>query len=243
MNKLSWILAVIFGLIIVVRCQTVIAAEDPLKEINASGFPLTTGFHWEYNYVSEDQDPNGKSLADPYGSQDGPKVKVNRVEQTMTMQVGEILIENGNIRADVTGNSLLIFANPESVRDYSWVYQPSTGGFWEGTTSLRNDFVDNRLGLTAGRPLLLLPPKIGRHWGEISEVKRNDTMYRWEVETKEVVKVPAGNFMCYRLAYRTNPDHQIIWFCPKVGIVKMQYVHHGTIMNTFIELTAYGQKK
>lgn len=239
MNKLSWILAVTIALIIVVRCHPVIAAEDQLKQINTSTFPLYPGFHWDYNYVSEDQDPDGKSLTTSYGDHDGTQVKVNRVEKTMAMKIDAVQIENGNIKAEVTGNSLLIFPNPESIRSYCWVYQPSTGGFWEGTTTLRNDFVDQRPGFITGPPMLLLPSKVGRQWGE----KTSNCPRGWEVAIKDTITVPAGTLKCYRLDYRTKTDHQTIWFSPDIGIIKMEYVNHGKVMNTFIELTAYGPKK
>ena len=47
----------------------------------------------------------------------------------------------------------------------------------------------------------------------------------------------------FTLAYRTNPDHQILDFVPGLGIVGFQYVHHGTLSETDLGLIEFGKAK
>lgn len=86
--------------------------------------------------------------------------------------------------------------------------------------------------------------KVGQKWGEDKETKRTDDMYCNFVEKIEAVKVPAGLFKkCFKIVYYTNPDHSIRWFSPDVGLIKEEYVHHGTPNNYKTELKKFGKKK
>jgi hypothetical protein len=83
-------------------------------------------------------------------------------------------------------------------------------------------------GLKYGFPL-----KVGMAWGDGVEgvgcSARHHTYCNY-VEKKENVKVLAGVFKgCFKVVYETNPDTNIEWYCPGVGIVKTDYDHHGTI--------------
>lgn len=83
----------------------------------------------------------------------------------------------------------------------------------------------------------LLPLKVGSKWGDADQLNRKDNMYAYYIEGIEDVTVPAGTFEdCYKIVYRTCPDETIEWFCPGVGIVKVKYHHHGTIINYVSEL-------
>jgi hypothetical protein len=40
----------------------------------------------------------------------------------------------------------------------------------------------------------------------------------------------------YRSIYRTNPDHVIVDFVPKLGVVRYVYEHHGTVSSVDVKL-------
>ena len=92
-----------------------------------------------------------------------------------------------------------------------------------------------------GGPEYLLPFRVGALWGADPGLpKRDDTAYQWHVEAKLDVSVPAGEFRdCYKLVYFTVPDHEIRWVCPGVGLVSIEYGHHGTIDQYRSELQSY----
>jgi len=73
------------------------------------------------------------------------------------------------------------------------------------------------------------PMQVGDRWGDPERIAQGLPGYTWEVEALETVETPAGRLAgCYRLAFYTNPDHQLIWFCPGMGIVRREYHHHGS---------------
>jgi hypothetical protein len=84
-----------------------------------------------------------------------------------------------------------------------------------------------------------LPLKAGNSWGhDPASPKRTDTFYEWFVEAKAPVEVPSGKYDdCYRMAYRTLPDHIERWVCSGVGLVAEEYTHHGWVHHYRIELT------
>lgn len=93
--------------------------------------------------------------------------------------------------------------------------------------------VDN--GMKYGFPL-----KVGLQWDCDREGKRSpdDHSYCSYVEkSHEVVAVPAGVFEgCFKIVYATAPDTQTDWYCPGIGVVKSEYVHHGTLINETVVL-------
>lgn len=40
-------------------------------------------------------------------------------------------------------------------------------------------------------------------------------------------------------AYRTNPSHQFVDYAPGIGIVRYQYVHHGTVSECDMKLIEF----
>ncbi len=93
--------------------------------------------------------------------------------------------------------------------------------------------VDN--GLKYGFPL-----KAGLQWGCDRQGKwaPDDHSYCSYVEkSNEIVTVPAGVFEgCFKVVDDTLPATQTDWYCPGVGIVKSEYVHHGTLINERVVL-------
>jgi hypothetical protein len=91
----------------------------------------------------------------------------------------------------------------------------------------------NRL---AGQLLLELPLHADKRWGEVDDsVPREDGWYCWRVEAEKAQRLQvkglsaADYFSVYTAAFRTGPDHQVIDVVPSVGIVHLEYEHHGTV--------------
>lgn len=91
----------------------------------------------------------------------------------------------------------------------------------------------------------LYPIKVGTKWEDPDlpgMLVREDNMYAYYVEGMEDVTVPAGTFKnCFKIVFRTLPDHTIEWFHPEVGVVKAEYVHHGTVTNWVSELKEFNK--
>ena len=93
-----------------------------------------------------------------------------------------------------------------------------------------------------GIPERVFPLKIGTKWGDPESLDRADRMYFSYCEKVENITVPAGTFKsCFKIVFRTSSVETQEWFCPGVGIVKIEY-HHGTIDNWIIELKGSCQK-
>jgi len=92
----------------------------------------------------------------------------------------------------------------------------------------------------------LYPLKVGDKWpytGSSGSLGREDNMYAYHVEGVEDVTVPAGTFKdCFKIVFRTVPDHTIEWFHPDIGIVKAVYRHHGAVMNCTSELREFSKQ-
>jgi len=90
-------------------------------------------------------------------------------------------------------------------------------------------------GLKYGFPL-----KIGLRWDCNREEKGrtlNDNSYCSYVENQEDIVVPAGVFEgCFKIVYSTLPDTTTNWYCPGIGVVKSEYIHHGTLTNEIVVL-------
>jgi len=95
---------------------------------------------------------------------------------------------------------------------------------------------------------LVDPLKQGLEFGMEIDDKRSDHMYRWLVNNEEMTRLPKVRgideqkaMKKYTLAYRTNPDHQIVDFVPSVGITRFIYVHHGTVSEVDVRLIEFGK--
>lgn len=244
-NTLWFAFSLVAAIILISHPAIAIDKTYSVKPANEKAilYPLIKGWTWEYKNVYEEFDENGKSLAEPWHDKNGPKVKVDRVREVAKTEVTEVTENENFILADITTVITDLDSNKSRTFDSCLVLHKQSGFFWDGPKSLKEDFDSGKL-TPPPMPTLILPLKVGQHWGyEDGEFKRDDFWYQWHVEAIENIKVPAGIFNCYRLAFRTNPDHRIIWFNPKVGIVKEEYVHHGTIINEFNDLASYGPKK
>jgi hypothetical protein len=223
-------LTILLALLVIFFSQTG-TTQDRDPGINAEYFPLKEGRFWQYNYSSEEQ-----AMADAEGE------AIIKTEAEIKLKITNIIETSKVILAEVSGNSLNLFDCTKDAHTYWIAIIKSTGCFYCNQPFSKEDFLDERLDGPKGEPTLMMPLRVGQYWND-QGLKRKDTSYRWQVEAMETITVPAGTFKCFRIAYRSCPDHQIIWFCPTVGIIRQEYEHHGTIINFYMELAAYGSEK
>jgi hypothetical protein len=88
-----------------------------------------------------------------------------------------------------------------------------------------------------------LPLAKDKRWG--GDLQREDGWYCWRVEDEHLSKLRIKGcadkhaFPIYTLAYRTNPDHQVLDIAPGLGITRFIYVHHGTVASADVRLVAF----
>ncbi|HWA58266.1 MAG TPA: hypothetical protein VG692_13485 [Gemmatimonadales bacterium] len=86
--------------------------------------------------------------------------------------------------------------------------------------------------------ILDLPLHVDQLFGrEASE--RADFFYAWYVDSVTPAPGVAPGDSTYYLTYRTMPDHQLVGFVPKVGVVSYTYGHHGTVAEADAHLTRF----
>jgi hypothetical protein len=86
-------------------------------------------------------------------------------------------------------------------------------------------------------------PTVGLLFGQEPGYSRTDGWYCWRVmgwrkfDVSTVIKgSPQRYLRRYVIGFYTGPDHQITDFVEGVGIVRSVYVHHGTIIESYIRL-------
>ena len=91
--------------------------------------------------------------------------------------------------------------------------------------------------------LLALPLAKDSRWG--GDTNREDGWYCWRVEKAQTAKLQIKGcsegtaFKVYTLAYRTNPDHQILDVATGLGISRYVFVHHGTVAEVDVHLVSF----
>lgn len=220
--------------------STIVCSAEAIDASKTGGLPLIEGWHWQYSLLAENQDPTGEETATiKVGENESIEVKVKKISAIIKTVINKVEENENFVLAEISGN----LAKKNNQNSEYWFFDKATGKIWLGSDKVKKKFNVKTSGLPEGEPFLILPLKIGQGWGADTETERDDHWYQWYVEAEESITVPAGTFNCLRLAYRTNPDHELIWFCPNVGIIKQEYVHHGSVGNIFMELTSYGLAK
>lgn len=71
-------------------------------------------------------------------------------------------------------------------------------------------------------------------------LEHSDKMYVWWVEAKLNLTTPAGHFEdCYKISLYTYSDSSFKYICSGIGIVALEYHHHGSPVNYRVELSSY----
>lgn len=88
-------------------------------------------------------------------------------------------------------------------------------------------------GEATGELLLRFPVRVGDCVG--GDLDRTDGRYCWSVERRVKERGVSG----WEIAYRTNPDHQLVHLVPGLGITRFTYEHHGTVASATARLVRY----
>ncbi|HMQ52081.1 MAG TPA: hypothetical protein PKE64_02035 [Anaerolineae bacterium] len=184
--------------------------------------------------------------------QHGADVKEETV--TWTMAVVEI-IERGPVRG------IRLKGHPADLTWYEPGQQPRdhfiiqvNNKFYEGfeeTWQRLQDPEDFLIDLVSEGMLMLdLPLWSGKSFGEAAQLTRPDGFYHWLVTEEEIATLDKVTGISndepltrYTVAFRTNPDHQIVDFVPGVGITHYIYSHHGTVSDVDVVLTEFQTEK
>jgi putative hemolysin len=202
--------------------------------IDLNAFPIAKGAVWSYQGTAKWQDEAGQEA---------------QAEIAWTMAVTD-MIDRGPVKGYLVNGYLsdLNFYEPGvTPTDHILVqvgpkwYDSSNMDIWNRLQDQNDSLID----LVSEAGLILdLPLWPDKFFGETAQLTRLDGMYRWQVEAAEAALAAEDNpaaepQMQYTLAYRTNPDAQIITFAPGVGITAYQYQHHGTISDVQVELVEF----
>jgi hypothetical protein len=93
--------------------------------------------------------------------------------------------------------------------------------------------------LDPGDAELDFPLASGKRWGRSAMLERNDGLYVYVVGEREKVDVPLGRFDAMPLEYRTLPDQMTTWTAAGVGMIRYEYLHHGSADRELWELLDY----
>ena len=200
-------------------------------------FPLEEGNYWVYQDQIEIQDPQGDF--EIYSKSHGENVKVKRINQLRTLKV---------LSTEIRGDFKIAKMQEETLngaRIFFYVVNNEDGKVYSCEEEQIEIFLPNEKDVSIEKcPEYIFPLQAGLKWGDSDDLKRKDNMYIYYVERMEDITVPAGTFKnCFKIVYSTLPDKTIEWFCPNIGVVRLEYHHHGTINNLVSELKEVNLKR
>lgn len=207
-----------------------LACADPETDY----FPLVEGSFWLYQDRIEIQDADGEfEVQNKYS---GDKVKVRRIDQLRTLKV---------LSTEIRGDFKIVKMQEEGFQGIKTFYYVIKDGsniyHFDNEKDLEQAITEDELPIYS--LTYIFPIQEGSKWGDPESLNRKDKMYFFYVEKLEDITVPIGTFKdCFKIIYHTLSDETIQWFCPYVGIVRMEYRHHGTIINHVSELKKRGIK-
>lgn len=196
----------------------------------ADYFPLAKGNYWVYKERIEIQDINGELEVE--SKYLGEKVRVKRIDAPRILKV--LSIENrGNFKI-----AKMQEENFNGVTRFFYVVDKDNGEVHRYTEEeIKEVLTDSCKVNLSGFPEYIFPLEKDLKWGDPDQLDREDKMYFRYVENVEDIILPAGTFKnCFKIVYQSLPDETIEWLCPYVGIVRMEYHHHGTITDHISEL-------
>ncbi|HEX3798311.1 MAG TPA: hypothetical protein VH413_06370 [Verrucomicrobiae bacterium] len=215
-------------------CRTVGAMASPLAPCP---LPLEKGMQWTYEGKVEWTEANS--------------TVVLTTNVHWVMEVVDVM-EQGEVRASV------VRGMPEELAWYEPKQQPGFNVLLAISNRVYRILVNSeKEGESVGRTLtkdyskmpptaeewLALPLAKGQHWGRDTE--RDDNKYCWYVEDGSVKNPKVEGFQAdsrvtsWTLAYRTNPDYQIMEIVDGLGVTRYSYVHHGTVASADVRLVSF----
>jgi hypothetical protein len=191
-------------------------------------FPLAEGNYWVYQDQIEIQDIDGEFEVETKHT--GENVKVKGINAQSTLKV--LSVEDiGNFKV-----AKMQEEDFQGVKTFHYVIKNGKEIYrLNDENDLKQAIAKDKLAIYSLEYVSSL--QVGSKWGDPNDLKRKDKMYFRYVEKTEDITVPAGTFKdCFKIIYNTLPDETIQWFYPNVGIVRLEYRHHGTIINWISEL-------
>jgi|GEM_PF-2252188 len=203
----------------------------------ADYFPLAEGNYWVYQDRIEIQDPQGNFEVESKSI--GEKVKVKRINQLRTLKV-----LSTETRGDFKIAKMQEEGTPEGMIIFFYIVDNKNGKIYSYSDEQIKTILPNSEEINIeGSPEYIFPLQVGSKWGAPESLERKDKMYFYYAEKLEDITSPAGTFKnCLKIVHHTLPDETIQWFCPNVGIVRLEYRHHGTIDNLVSELKERGKR-
>jgi hypothetical protein len=235
-----------------------------LNEAGFKGYPLCAGNTWSYRgsieWVSEngtvkkDKATSAMEVMDTVkiGSTEIIKVKGSpnglKLQDTGVSKENKFNEDESAITAPGYGeNHVIIRTADETYYDidselmnsvYSIINGKNTSGKDDIEQSLRQLFKES------ASPFLELPLSVGKSFGNISTINRDDGMYCWVVKKEENVDLASikglesfGVRKQYTLRFATFPDETEVDFVPGVGITGYRYKHNGSALQYNMRLT------
>ena len=193
--------------------------------------PLEKGNYWTYQDKLETQDENGDiEVENKYL---GEKVKIKR-----TTQIRTLTVLSTETRGDFKIAKIQEGGTPDGIITFFYIVDNKNGKIYSYSDEQIKTILPNDKDVNIeGSPEYIFPIQVGSRWGDPESLARKDKMYIFFVEKIEDITVPAGTFKnCFKIVHYTLPDETIQWFCPYVGIVRLEYRHHGPIDNLVSEL-------
>ena len=203
-------------------------------------FPLSAGTVWTYRglvkWTAADSTVKAQTL-------------------TWTMTISRTISYRQYVLAVVKGHPLDLAWYDEAVKpgDYSIVYdgvskyyllsEENGAQVLARVRAASGDLADL---LTPDDLFLALPLKAGKDFANDPSTPRTDHWYCWTVErawTQPLTGItgldPTPSHPSFRLAYRTNPDEQVMDFVPGIGLTAFTYIHHGTVAEAHLLLVGF----
>ena len=227
----------------IVTVTPALTNQSSTVEPNTIGdiFPMFIGSTWSYNFgkVTQATDEEGSRILQFIGSY---------TETVVAIETG--LSDKAKIiGVEITGESFMNHCAGDDfisgdldtwyVLDDSRLFQLCSR---DEASAVATEMVRGQTQATPSvLPEYVAPFEVGKLWPAFPDTApREDTCYQWHVESKVDVRVPAGEFKdCYRLLLCTLPDTVIRWVCPGVGLVAVEYHHHGSIEEYRAELESF----
>lgn len=202
-------------------------------------FPMNTGAYWLYRGTTVWMSENGT---------------VERRTITFKMEVTKTIARDNYFIACIKGHpfDLALCQGRPQRNDYLLVMKNSDELYLlhddlrrEALARLKAKHAKLDDLLTPVDLFLALPLAPEKKYGDPYMVSRDDDMCCWHVDEEwqhmlsNIIGASHRPYTGYRISYRTVPDEQIMDIVPGIGITTYRYLHHGSVSETSVRLTAF----
>jgi len=236
--------APVIGALVLLWLPRAIDLLDRNQALAPQFFPSRIGTTWTYTFGARDTTDRARSIREIKGTYSESIVSVDSLRTPVVRVLGIRRSGKAPLFAPCTDNSLKEKLIQGDV-DY-WLVSDAHRVYYICDHDQISDVAAGLLKRHKQRssdalPDYVLPFKAGDVWTAFPDaVPSKQHAYEWFVERKLDVDVPAGHFTdCYKLVLYTSPDQTIRWVCPRIGVVALEYMHHGTVIEERAELSSF----